>query len=665
MQQIASIHTKTEFNSSDDYSNTPENLVLAYFSKDLGTRSLLEQESNIDQLKIIVCAFLNRIGGRVYVGIDPETKKVIGIPIDSVDKTITEIHNQCSRISPNPMTISPKINVAYLPIKDHGQHSGKYVIKIYVEPGDRKVIYSTGSEHSYYHRNEEGMNAQFNYQEYQTEYRQRIKGEYNPRLYSFGDAFSREAEDEINSQKIFNLNVAISAFESSTLEYKKFREIGDSTTSSSSTNKRTLVKTICSFLNTSGGRIYIGINDEMKIRGIGPAEASKMKSNIMESLLLISPKPAEKMVEVDILDIIYSEMKVLKVRVRLGEDDQIYSLTFKQFGAYYRNGPCCQSYSMGHYNHEMKLRVGDAFSRVRVKFADEQDSAKEASNPEYLRKVAEYALSNLQHEFVEKWERNSLLEGFVFPKEVRGDAQVNLGLQHARSGHQTETDLAVEFLESGLSNCSEQKKLEAISALVGIYASRNQLDKEKNSSNTVKFQFETSENGPQRSSLGNIHSSGWKPRNLELKAPSGSPQIRHRTLILNTENNEEDPTSPGLQEHRKPLSTDPMQRVEELEDPLEKQARRLEFQTKTGPKEANVGEENLRANEALGVSNDGKQQEEGIKEETDSEVQLYMLKERVKVTLETTRMKEAQWNEEKVKLLERIQDLEDCLANRS
>ncbi len=59
MEFKPTLHTRKEFSSTDDFSATPQCLILAYYNKELGNRSFLTQEANINELKVLVCAFLN------------------------------------------------------------------------------------------------------------------------------------------------------------------------------------------------------------------------------------------------------------------------------------------------------------------------------------------------------------------------------------------------------------------------------------------------------------------------------------------------------------------------------------------------------------------------------------------------------------------------------
>ena len=477
------IHTRKEFASTDSFLDTPESLILAYYNRELGSRSYLTQEANIDELKVLICAFLNRLGGRIYIGIDPDSKQVIGIPVDNVDAIITDIYSTCSKISPNPMTIPPKVHVVYLPIMDDGVFASKYILKVFIDQGERTTIYDTFSSQSYYRTNE-GTNGKYTFAEYSEEYQKRVRGEFEYEHVLFHDEVDHRAEDELNSKKSFDLNIPIHAFESSTLEYKWFREIGDfpkDQYSNSATNKRTLTRTICSFLNTYGGRIYLGISDQRKIIGIDEARAAEMKVEILNCLSEVSPKVDDHIVQVEILDVEDSRKKILKVKVQPGDLDKIYSLTTRQFGAYWRNGPSCQLYKMSHYRKEMGYRIAKTFHREKVIFSD--DIVAKYEEPREIsecRKLISHSLYHLQRDYLYKWEAMYHLEGFSFPREVEATIEVSLGLQHLLSDVETDIELALEFLESGLESAVDYKRYQALISVIAIYILKNQPEKAKN-----------------------------------------------------------------------------------------------------------------------------------------------------------------------------------------
>ena len=102
-------------------------------------------ETTDTQLKKAICAFLNRYGGRLYIGVD-DHKNVVGIKLQPKDRDTVKTSILCllKDFEPNIRT-SELVKVNIIPIRSPANHKiipGLFVIKIIVQPGDPKVLYS-------------------------------------------------------------------------------------------------------------------------------------------------------------------------------------------------------------------------------------------------------------------------------------------------------------------------------------------------------------------------------------------------------------------------------------------------------------------------------------------------------------------------------------------
>lgn len=102
----------------------------------------------IDQLKKQICGFLNKKGGRIYIGINDE-KIVIGVQLSHKDrdKTRNDLTNLTSDFYPKCRT--EKIKIIYIPVKDRLTNKfikNLFVIKIIILQGEVDRLYSTTSK---------------------------------------------------------------------------------------------------------------------------------------------------------------------------------------------------------------------------------------------------------------------------------------------------------------------------------------------------------------------------------------------------------------------------------------------------------------------------------------------------------------------------------------
>ena len=106
----------------------------------------------------------------------------------------------------------------------------------------------------------------------------------------------------------------------------------------------TLKKTICSFLNTKGGRIYIGIYDDFEIKGyqiVNIDEKEKIKNKIMNLVSDFFPKVENELIKIHFIPVkdyftneYINNTYVIKIIVLQGNIHELYSIqkgTFQSF----------------------------------------------------------------------------------------------------------------------------------------------------------------------------------------------------------------------------------------------------------------------------------------------------------------------------------------------
>ena len=104
-----------------------------------------------EQTTGIICktivAFLNYLGGNIYLGIKEDVEKkrtVVGVTITEQKKEelLTEIRTLCSKITPD-IVLSKFYQVRFIPVCKISEKPvlGKYVVKITVQMGNPKEVY--------------------------------------------------------------------------------------------------------------------------------------------------------------------------------------------------------------------------------------------------------------------------------------------------------------------------------------------------------------------------------------------------------------------------------------------------------------------------------------------------------------------------------------------
>jgi len=105
-----------------------------------------------------ICGFLNRFGGRMYIGIH-DNGTVLGIKLTSQQRDEARRHvlELLNAFEPSNIKTSNLVDIIYLPIKnpaDNKKIPGLFIMKIIVKQGDFSKLYSASKEFSsFYQRN--------------------------------------------------------------------------------------------------------------------------------------------------------------------------------------------------------------------------------------------------------------------------------------------------------------------------------------------------------------------------------------------------------------------------------------------------------------------------------------------------------------------------------
>eukprot|EP00340_Litonotus_pictus_P006625 CAMPEP_0170529312 /NCGR_PEP_ID=MMETSP0209-20121228/20613_1 /TAXON_ID=665100 ORGANISM="Litonotus pictus, Strain P1" /NCGR_SAMPLE_ID=MMETSP0209 /ASSEMBLY_ACC=CAM_ASM_000301 /LENGTH=835 /DNA_ID=CAMNT_0010821119 /DNA_START=370 /DNA_END=2877 /DNA_ORIENTATION=- len=162
----------------------------------------------------------------------------------------------------------------------------------------------------------------------------------------------------LKDMQVFTYDQLIQEVESEMVEFKKysfpFTEF----------NIKTIQRTIVSFLNNQGGRIYFGINDERQVKGIGLAEKDK---DLFSNFLLNLAKPIYPTCRCSHLKVIPYPVQsnnpkyelydryVVKLIVKQGESGSLYSVSQELYLSYTRLGS--QNIKLNSQEIEKEIRV--------------------------------------------------------------------------------------------------------------------------------------------------------------------------------------------------------------------------------------------------------------------------------------------------------------------
>ena len=148
----------------------------------------------------------------------------------------------------------------------------------------------------------------------------------------------------LNKRTYFYKEEQIIEDENELIEYKNYYlPLGD-------IQKQELRRQFCSFFNSNGGRLYIGINDQKIIKGVRMHEKEKsFKNNIVKLLVGFSPEINQN----EFLKFFFIPVKnnktgvnlknlyVIKIRIKKGDPSILYSISNKGFNSTIRlQGQC-------------------------------------------------------------------------------------------------------------------------------------------------------------------------------------------------------------------------------------------------------------------------------------------------------------------------------------
>jgi len=153
-------------------------------------------------------------------------------------------------------------------------------------------------------------------------------------------------EQELHLRTYFTLNEILIPDEGERIEYKSyyypFNEILE----------KTLQKTICSFLNQKGGRIYLGVrDDDKKVTGLvlTPKDRDSLKLDVYRLLNDFYPTIShEDLIKVYFLPVCDENKKaipgrvVVKILVKQGDQDKIYSVMKRSLKCFMRKDGFCK-----------------------------------------------------------------------------------------------------------------------------------------------------------------------------------------------------------------------------------------------------------------------------------------------------------------------------------
>ena len=172
-----------------------------------------------------------------------------------------------------------------------------------------------------------------------------------PRIISPSPGVSKHPSSEIELHKrtYFVENEILTPDEDECIEYKDYRyPFNEEIT-------KTLAKSICSFLNHKGGRIYIGVEDTQKMVSgltLTSKDRDRLKLEIIHRMLndFFPNISHEDFVKVEFVPVHYNyELEkaipgrvVVKIIVKQGDSDQLYSVTQKALKCFVRRDGFCK-----------------------------------------------------------------------------------------------------------------------------------------------------------------------------------------------------------------------------------------------------------------------------------------------------------------------------------
>jgi hypothetical protein len=174
-----------------------------------------------DTLQRMICSFLNRRGGRIYIGVDDD-RVVHGIRLtsDQRDKLKQEILYIVKDFEPNVKN-TELINFYFLPIRkpstsDKNCIPGLFVVKIIVKQGDTSKLYSVTNGHFRAYIRNDGQSANLSAREIVDHIQKRTKAPEEPMPFKeFIDPVPEEIDDIFEKKDGANATISKSYFDKS------------------------------------------------------------------------------------------------------------------------------------------------------------------------------------------------------------------------------------------------------------------------------------------------------------------------------------------------------------------------------------------------------------------------------------------------------------------
>lgn len=148
---------------------------------------------------------------------------------------------------------------------------------------------------------------------------------------------TEQTQIDIRYRTSFYYNEVLAIEEGLHVEFKNYRW------PLSSNLIETLKNQICGFLNSQGGRVYIGVNDDRIVKGVylKPKKKDLIRNQIINYSCDFWPKCRTSKLEITFIPVKSKEkylehIYVIKIIVKQGDPNKLYSTTAKGFNAYVR-----------------------------------------------------------------------------------------------------------------------------------------------------------------------------------------------------------------------------------------------------------------------------------------------------------------------------------------
>ena len=208
-----------------------------------------------------------------------------------------------------------------------------------------------------------------------------------------------------------------------------------------------LTKGICAFLNTEGGKLYLGVDNSGRVIGRQFTESGKQKfeNTLLKMISSFSPVPPENSIKLKFYHIIDTSTQqyldnryIVIIKAKKGPIGELF---MDQDGkSYYRLDGCTQKYSQEEYQEELQLRIA------------QKASLDEYNQTQALMKQTEAEFEALLlNQYNKQEDFGSYADGFNAPDRVEEDENfVNPALMEKLEKQQSE--LSYDAKESAEEN---------------------------------------------------------------------------------------------------------------------------------------------------------------------------------------------------------------------